>query len=233
MKVRIILLKVFGHIWLTAAALLIWAGIVGVWMKSGFSAVQELLSPFNVVNWLAMVITLAPGLGALAWVEKLKANDPVGSERFVQIVQSGHAKASQSWEVMKKVVNEYGAILEVGAGLIVSEELLPASKQEIKQALISIARAEGATAHASAEMMEHLRVGYALLADFVSHEEAEIVKRFHGVLQTVADIKAPSDTRAIEIAEGLKDNRAIEIQKRSRDEFIRLTKEFDAAVQPK
>ncbi len=73
MKVWIVLLKVFAYMWLTAAVLLILAGITGTWMKGGFSALQELLSPFNVVNWIVTVITLAPGLGALAWAEKLKA----------------------------------------------------------------------------------------------------------------------------------------------------------------
>lgn len=73
MKLWIAQLKVFGYIWLTGAVLLIFAGIAGIWMKGGFSAVQQLLSPFNVVNWIVTVITLAPGLGALAWAEKLKA----------------------------------------------------------------------------------------------------------------------------------------------------------------
>jgi hypothetical protein len=73
MKVWVVLLKVFGYIWLTAAVLLILAGIAGTWMTGGFAAVQDLLSPFNVVNLIVTVITLAPGLGALAWAEKLKA----------------------------------------------------------------------------------------------------------------------------------------------------------------
>ena len=77
MKIWIVLLKVFGYIWLTAAVLLILAGIAGIWMKSGFSAVQELLSPFNIVNWIVTVITLAPGLGSLAWAEKLRAKSSV------------------------------------------------------------------------------------------------------------------------------------------------------------
>ncbi|MBM3358725.1 MAG: hypothetical protein FJY54_13500 [Betaproteobacteria bacterium] len=79
MKIWIALLKVFGYVWLTLAVLLILAGIAGTWMKGGFSAVQELLSPFNVINWLVTVITLAPGLGALAWAEKLKARKPITS----------------------------------------------------------------------------------------------------------------------------------------------------------
>lgn len=76
MKVWIVVLKVFAYIWLTAAVLLIFAGIAGTWMKDGFSAVQDLLSPFNVVNWVVTVITVAPGLGALAWAEKLKTKNP-------------------------------------------------------------------------------------------------------------------------------------------------------------
>jgi hypothetical protein len=77
MKLWIVLLKVFGYIWLTAAVLLILAGIAGTWMKGGFSAVQELLSPFNVVNWIVTVITIALGVGALAWADKLKAKSAV------------------------------------------------------------------------------------------------------------------------------------------------------------
>lgn len=72
MKIWILVLKVFAYVWLAAATLLILAGIAGTWMKGGFSAVQELLSPFNVVNWFVTILTLAPGLAALAWANKLK-----------------------------------------------------------------------------------------------------------------------------------------------------------------
>ena len=79
MKAWIVLLRVLGYIWLTAAMLLILAGIAGTWKKGGFSAVQVLLSPFNVVNWIVTMITLAPGLGALAWAEKLKSKSSAAS----------------------------------------------------------------------------------------------------------------------------------------------------------
>jgi hypothetical protein len=71
MKFWIKMLKVFGYIWVTLAAILILAGTVSVWMNGGSSAVQELLSPFNIINWVVMVITLAPGIGAFMWAEKL------------------------------------------------------------------------------------------------------------------------------------------------------------------
>ena len=79
MKVWIAVLKVFGYIWITLGIILILIGIAGTWMKGGFAAVQQLMSPFNVVNWIVMVITVAPGLGALIWAQKLKEKQaPVG-----------------------------------------------------------------------------------------------------------------------------------------------------------
>jgi hypothetical protein len=176
------------------------------------------------------VITLAPGFGALAWAEKLKAKRPVGPDKLAPLLQGNRAKVSQSWEAMQKLVNNYGAILERMSRLIVSAELLPASREEIKQALITVARTARASGHISAEMMEHFRVGYASLADFVSHEEAEIMERFYSLVQAGTEIKDPSDARFLKIAEGLTDNRAIGIQQRSCDEFARLIQEFDAAV---
>lgn len=71
MKVWIAVLKVFGYVWVTIGVIAILIGIAGTWMKGGFSAVQDLMSPFNVVNWVVMVITLAPGFGALAWAKNL------------------------------------------------------------------------------------------------------------------------------------------------------------------
>jgi hypothetical protein len=64
--------KVLGYVWLIAAGILIFIGIVGVWMKEGFSGVQQLLSPFNIANWLMTLITLAPGVGLLFLSDKLR-----------------------------------------------------------------------------------------------------------------------------------------------------------------
>ncbi len=62
--------KVLGYVWLIIAGIVIFIGIVGVWMKEGFSGVRELLSPFNVANWFVTVIALAPGIGLLMLSEK-------------------------------------------------------------------------------------------------------------------------------------------------------------------
>ena len=80
MKVWIVVLKVFGYVWLASAVLPIIAGIAGTWMKGGFSAVRDLPSPFNIVNRVVSVINLAPGLGALAWAGDLKLKIRVTSQ---------------------------------------------------------------------------------------------------------------------------------------------------------
>jgi hypothetical protein len=72
MRKWIIILKCFGYIWITLAVLLIFTGIIGVFLNKGFSAVLDLLSPFNITNWLVTFMTLAPGFGALMCAEKLK-----------------------------------------------------------------------------------------------------------------------------------------------------------------
>jgi len=76
MRIWVVVLKAFGYIWLTLASILIFVGIIGVWMKEGFSGVQSLLSPFNIINWVLTVLTLAPGIGALALGSKLQ--DKIG-----------------------------------------------------------------------------------------------------------------------------------------------------------
>lgn len=72
MKIWTKILKIFGYAWLTLGVLLICVGIFGVWMQEGFTGVQSLLSPFNITNWIFTLITLAPGIGALIWADKLQ-----------------------------------------------------------------------------------------------------------------------------------------------------------------
>ena len=77
MKFWISALKFFGHAWLTLGFLFIGVGIIGVWMNGGFFAVQVVLSPFNVLNWLVTAVILVPGFGALIWAQKLQEKQAV------------------------------------------------------------------------------------------------------------------------------------------------------------
>ncbi len=70
--------KVLGYVWLAATGLLILVGIGSVWLKEGFSGVQELLSPFNAVNYIAMAIALIPGIVLLKLSENFRRKDQTG-----------------------------------------------------------------------------------------------------------------------------------------------------------
>jgi hypothetical protein len=66
------ILKGFALVWFVLAGILVLVGLAGVWMSQGFSAVRDTMSPFNLVNWLAIALLLSPGLGALIWAEKIE-----------------------------------------------------------------------------------------------------------------------------------------------------------------
>ncbi len=66
--------KVIGYIWLVVTGLLIVVGIGMVWEKEGFSGVQDLLSPSNAFNYIAMAIAVIPGIVLLKLSENLRSN---------------------------------------------------------------------------------------------------------------------------------------------------------------
>ena len=138
---------------------------------------------------------------------------------------------SSDWlEAAQTLVNQYGMVLERHGEPISSDELLPASKQDIKLALITVARAARSAGQLSPDVLEQFCVGYASLANFVAPAEADVARHFFSVVKSGAGIADPNDQRLLEVAEALKDSRAIEIQRRSNEEFARLAKEFDAAL---
>jgi hypothetical protein len=73
MKILTKALRGLGYLLIVLGAALVVAGLVGIWMKDGFGAVQETFSPFNLVNNLFVALTFAPGMilvGISNWLEK-------------------------------------------------------------------------------------------------------------------------------------------------------------------
>jgi len=66
------LLRAFAVVWFVLTGLLIFAGTLMIWYKEGFGRVQEIFSPFNVVNFIAVMITLAPGIAARMLADRLE-----------------------------------------------------------------------------------------------------------------------------------------------------------------
>jgi hypothetical protein len=62
-------LHVIALIWITLAEVVILVGYVSILVFQGLDRLQETVSPFNVWNVVAVVVTLSPGLG-VEWLSR-------------------------------------------------------------------------------------------------------------------------------------------------------------------
>ena len=67
-------LTIFIYVWAGLIVLANLVGIIGQFYLHGFSEgiayIQEIYSPFNVINWIVVVVALSPAIGAYYWREK-------------------------------------------------------------------------------------------------------------------------------------------------------------------
>lgn len=61
-----------GYLLLVAGLGLIVIGLAGVAMKDGIWAAMQMLSPFNIANFIVTVATLAPGIALITWGQKMR-----------------------------------------------------------------------------------------------------------------------------------------------------------------
>lgn len=67
--------KIFGYILLYAGIALVALGLFGIYQEEGFSGIQRVMSPFNVWQYIAIAITLVPGMFFLwlsTWLHERK-----------------------------------------------------------------------------------------------------------------------------------------------------------------
>ena len=87
---------------------------------------------------------------------------------------------SQALAQARQLVQEYQQVLQCVAALLTlgaSETLLPAPKDEIRQALRNVARATATDGLADPTALDRLRTAYLSLANFLSYEEANAASR--------------------------------------------------------
>jgi hypothetical protein len=63
---------VIGKVYLFLASLFIIVNLVFIFLNEGFGKIQEIMSPFNLPNFILTIITLAPGLGLMMWSDKIR-----------------------------------------------------------------------------------------------------------------------------------------------------------------
>ena len=66
-------LQVVGVGWLIIAGLVIVLGYAMILWQQGFWALAEILSPWNIMNYVTVMLTLAPGVVLLMVADRLKA----------------------------------------------------------------------------------------------------------------------------------------------------------------
>lgn len=157
-------------------------------------------------------------------LEKLKT-------AFAEINRLATSNSSSDQELLEaqELVNKYGAILENKKNVAASEADLPAPRQQIKDALVALARHAKASG-ASSESIEPLRVGYASLADFVSASDVKLATSFESLAKVPAG--QLNDAKLRELAEKVADSGAgaLDVTRRTTQEFARLTREFDERI---
>lgn len=235
----------FGWIWIIAsvasiyflvAALafngrwssLFWAfgtGVVAKWLARGFNDHQR-----RVAHEAELVSRgLSPKQARKAWLMAYTqgAPAPVPSEGG-QVGTSSTLSQAALLEA-QEIVNKYGAVLEHSKTITHSEAVLPASKEQIKDALVVLARHAKASG-ASPEALEPLRVGYASLADFVSEHDADAATTFDSLATAGAAELNDAQLRELAGKIAASDAGALDVKRESTKEFARLTAEFDERV---
>lgn len=133
-------------------------------------------------------------------------------------------------ENANNLVNKYSELLSDNSQIIFSEETLPASKEDIKLAIIQVVQAAKSLGQMTPQLLEHFIVAYASLANFVAPEDAEIARLYYKLTEEITDERKNSDEYIKNIANRLKDLPYTEILRRSNEEFNQLLKESETAI---
>ena len=236
---------VFGWIWIIAsvasiyflvAALafngrwssLFWAfgtGVVAKWLARGFNDHQK-----HVAHEAELVSRgLSPKQAREGWLMAYTQGAPAPVPSEGGPVGTSSTSSEAALLEAQELVNKYGAILEHSKTIIRSEAVLPASKEQIRDALVALARHAKASG-ASPEALEPLRVGYASLADFVSERDADAATTFDSLATAGAVELDDTELRQLAGKIAASGAGALDVQRRSTEEFARLTAEFDGRV---
>ena len=65
-------LRIVANIWIYAIGILIVICGIFILINQGFVVFRQTFSPFNIINWLVVLISFSPGIGALKLAERLE-----------------------------------------------------------------------------------------------------------------------------------------------------------------
>lgn len=129
----------------------------------------------------------------------------------------------------ERLISEYGRVLaEHATGTLKPQEALPASKEEIKWALLIMAALGKAVGQISDQTLEHFYTAYASLAEFVPAAEVRGDRRFSEAVRRGQERADWTEEDVKELAKEISDSgfspeRRVQVNV----EFKRLIEEFD------
>lgn len=138
-------------------------------------------------------------------------------------------EAVEKLAAAEQLVSAYGRVLEEHAGsMLKPQEALPASKDEIKWALLIMAALGKATGQISTQTLEGLCTAYASLAEFVPAEEARGYQRFSELVHKGQEKADWTEEDVKQLAKEISDSGfSPERRVQANVEFKRLIEEFD------
>jgi len=208
------LLRGFAYVWFVLAGCFILLNLLSIWYFQGFARLQEIMSPFNVVNFIVTLITLSPGIGAYLLAQKFERQQD-GRQR------AGRRDADEQLDGMvhspaQDVLSLYGDLLQERSRLLLPESSLPASKDSIKAALLAEAMRNRGDGEFQRQYVATLRTCYGLLASFVPDPVAERNR----------DLTADGKASAQSGSDPIPVSRSADLRAMS-DGMARLIEEFD------
>jgi hypothetical protein len=83
--------RAIAYVYLSIAFLIIFVGHASIVYFQGWGKLQEILSPFNVINYIVTLVTLAPGLILLHFGAKTREEN---AEDFVRSMEKRRSRPS-------------------------------------------------------------------------------------------------------------------------------------------
>lgn len=92
MKNISLILKRLGQFYIVLVCIVFFFGVVSIWLKEGFSKVQQIMSPFAIVEIIMVLIVSLPGLGLLYLGNKLKKKEQekeaLANKEYIRLAES-------------------------------------------------------------------------------------------------------------------------------------------------
>lgn len=195
--------------------------IIATWLSKGFADNRKRIA----FEAECMRRGLTPREAGAAWINAYGR----GSRLHVPTPPDHDASPKQALHNTQELIDRYNEVLGRDGPAVRPETDLPARKEHIKNAILTLAR-HAKTSGGSPERLGLLRTAYMLLANFVSEADAKAAKSFDELMRPGHTQLDDADLRKLATRATHAGMDAIAVQRRCNDEFTRLGNEFDVLV---